>query len=100
MLKGPLGLEITRGLSSHVMILEDHKHPQSSLYTKTRVFVYILEYNYARNDLSKKLWTTGISDTTNIRVSNKPANYTPLPWQQDASRQGKILLPEQRDLKK
>lgn len=37
MLKGPLGLEITRGLSSHVMILEDHKHPQSSLYTKTRV---------------------------------------------------------------
>lgn len=31
-------------------------------------------------------------------ASNQPANYTLLPWQQDASRHGEILLPEQQNL--
>lgn len=33
-------------------------------------------------------------------VSEQPASYTLLPWQQKASRQGEILLPKQQNLKK
>lgn len=58
------------------------------------------EYNYTYADLSKKLRTTGIPDVENIVVLNQPANYALLPWQQDTSAYGEILLPEQRNLKK
>lgn len=33
-------------------------------------------------------------------VSEQPASYTLLPWQQKASRHGEILLPKQQNLKK